>query len=101
LAWQGEGIDIEAVAQFYRDMAPKGESPQTYEDVVALDDEDCAHWKVATVENTTLLIADLEAQLKAVTNDRDELDRDILALVSARLYSSSSPSPTPGSGTSL
>jgi hypothetical protein len=77
LAWQGEGIDIEAVAQFYRDMAPKGESPQTYEDVVALDDEDCAHWKVATVENTNLLIADLEAQLKAVTNDRDELDRDM------------------------
>jgi hypothetical protein len=74
LAEAGLAVDEAAVEQFYQDMAPAaGVTPE-------LSDEDCAHEKYATVENTSLLIADLEKQLTDVTNDRDELQEQLQAI---------------------
>jgi hypothetical protein len=76
LAGEGLEVDFAAVKQFYEDMAPASSLPRTaceaeFENSVArnhvllekLDDENCAHERYATVDNTTLLIADLEKQL--------------------------------------
>lgn len=59
--------DNATVAQFYEDMAPASENEPLTEEG-------------ASIENTTALIADLEAQLVAVKKDRDELDNEVEAM---------------------
>lgn len=70
-------VEEAEVKDFYDKMTP--DTTPVAEPADELSEE------FATVENTTLLIEDLEQQLVAVKNDRDELDRDNQAHAAANL----------------